>query len=422
MQTRVLLQHKSSTMPGVSGAVVILSRSFRTMPSQFHLLEKGSQRCAKTGSSQRVISVRSKVEVSAAPAAESTATSKKKIVAVLFKGGEYAKNPKFLGCVENALGLTDFLKEGGHEYIVTDDKEGDGSRLDQELADANVVITTPFHPAYMTAERIKKAKNLELILTAGIGSDHIDLHAAAERSLTVAEVTGSNVVSVAEDEVMRILLLTRNFLPAWQQSASGGWNVAELASRAHDLEAKTVGTVGAGRIGIEVLKRLQPFKLNLLYYARHEVKEAEETGAKWESDLDVFLGKCDTVTINLPLTDKTRGMFDKSKFAKMKRGAYIVNNARGDIMKVDDVVEALKTGQLGGYGGDVWSPQPPPPDHPWRSMPHQAMTPHLSGCTLDAQLRYAAGTKENLERFFEGKPLPEDNVIVAKGELASQYM
>lgn len=182
------------------------------------------------------------------------------------------------------------------------------SELEKHIEDMHVLITTPFHPAYVSAERIKKAKNLELLLTAGIGSDHIDLPAAAAAGLTVAEVTGSNTVSVAEDELMRILILLRNFLPGYQQVVHGEWNVAGIAYRAYDLEGKTVGTVGAGRIGRLLLQRLKPFNCNLLYHDRLKIDPEleKEIGAKYEEDLDVMLPKCDVIVINTPLTEKTR--------------------------------------------------------------------------------------------------------------------
>jgi len=353
--------------------------------------------------------------------ARGSAGGKKKILGVLYKAGEYAKNPDFLACAENGLGLKDWLKEQGHEYIVTDNKDGDNSELDKQLPTINILITTPFHPAYMTKERIQKAKNLELIITAGVGSDHIDLHAAAEAGLTVAEITGSNVTSVAEDEIMRILILMRNFIPGYKQIINGEWNVAAVAYKARDLERKVVGTLGSGRIGQEMAKRLQAWDVTQLYYARHQNEKIEQYGATWEKDLDTFLGKCDVISINVPLTDKTRGMIGKEQIAEMKKGAYLVNNARGPIVDRDAVVEASKSGQLGGYGGDVWYPQPPGKDHPWRYMPNHAMTPHLSGTTLDAQVRYAEGTKNLLECWFTGKPFPEDDYIVREGKLASQY-
>lgn len=345
----------------------------------------------------------------------------KKIVGVFYTANEYASmNPNFLGCAENALGIREWLESQGHQYIVTPDKDGPDCELDKHIPDLHVLISTPFHPAYVTAERIKKAKNLQLLLTAGIGSDHIDLKAAAEAGLTVAEVTGSNTVSVAEDELMRILILVRNFLPGHHQVVNGEWNVAAIAHRAYDLEGKTVGTVGAGRIGRLLLQRLKPFGCNLLYHDRlkMEPEVEKEIGAKFEEDLDAMLPKCDIVVINTPLTEKTKGMFDKAKIAKLKKGVLIVNNARGAIMDTQAVVDACSSGHIGGYSGDVWYPQPAPKDHPWRYMPNQAMTPHISGTTIDAQLRYAAGTKDMLEKYFKGEDFPAQNYIVKDGELA----
>ncbi|KAB1209182.1 Formate dehydrogenase, mitochondrial [Morella rubra] len=348
----------------------------------------------------------------------------KKIVGVFYKANEYASlNPNFVGCVERGLGIHDWLESRGHQYIVTDDKEGPGCELEKHIPDLHVLITTPFHPAYVTAERIKKAKNLQLLLTAGIGSDHIDLNAAAAAGLTVAEVTGSNVVSVAEDQLMRILVLLRNFLPGYHQASSGEWNVAAIAHRAYDLEGKTVGTVGAGRIGKLLLQRLKPFNCNLLYHDRlkMDTELENQTGAKFEEDLDAMLPKCDVLVINMPLTDKTRGLFDKERIARCKKGVLIVNNARGAIMDAQAVADACSKGQIGGYGGDVWFPQPAPKDHPWRNMPNHAMTPHISGTTIDGQLRYAAGVKDMLERYFKGEEFPPQHYIVKEGKLASQY-
>lgn len=348
-----------------------------------------------------------------------------KIVGVFYKANEYASlNPNFLGCEENALGIRQWLESQGHQYIVTDDKEGPHCELEKHIPDAHVIISTPFHPAYMTAERIKKGKNLKLLLTAGIGSDHVDLNAAAAAGITVAEITGSNVVSVAEDELMRILILVRNFVPGYKQIVEGDWKVAAISYRAYDLEGKTVGTVGAGRIGKELLKRLRPFNCNLLYHDRQSIgpELEKETGASFEKDLDAMLPKCDVVVINMPLTDVTRGMFNKERINTMKKGVLIVNNARGAIMDTEAVVEASKTGQIGGYSGDVWFPQPAPKDHPWRQMPNHAMTPHVSGTTIDGQLRYAAGVKDMLARYFKGEDFPAQNYIVKDGKLASQYI
>src|SRR5712692_1911528 len=157
-----------------------------------------------------------------------------------------------LGSVSGELGLRGFLEERGHRLVVTSDKDGPDSVFERELAEAEIVISQPFWPAYLTAERIAKAPRLKLAVTAGIGSDHVDLQAAIERGITVAEVTYCNSISVAEHVVMMILALVRNYIPSYQWVVDGGWNIADCVSRAYDLEAMAVGTVGAGRIGTAV--------------------------------------------------------------------------------------------------------------------------------------------------------------------------
>src|SRR4029077_16284417 len=145
--------------------------------------------------------------------------------------------------------------------VVTSDKDGPGCTFERELPDADVVISQPFWPAYLTSERIAAAPNLKLAVTAGIGSDHVDLQAAIDRGMTVAEVTYCNSISVSEHIVMMILALARNYIPSYQVVVEGGWNIADCVSRSYDLEGMSVGTVGAGRIGSAVMRRLQPFEV-----------------------------------------------------------------------------------------------------------------------------------------------------------------
>jgi formate dehydrogenase len=327
---------------------------------------------------------------------------------------------ELLGCVSGELGLRAFLEGRGHELVVTADKDGAESVFERELPDAVVVISQPFWPAYLTAERIAKAPELKLAVTAGIGSDHVDLQAAIERGMTVAEVTYSNSISVAEHVVMMILALVRNYIPSHEWVLRGGWNIADCAARSYDLEGMQVGTVAAGRIGSAVLRRLKPFEVGLHYTDRHRLPaEVErELGVTFHDDVESLVQACDVVTINAPLHPETEHMFDEQLIAKMKRGAYLVNTARGKICDRDAVARACESGQLAGYAGDVWFPQPAPRDHPWRSMPHQGMTPHTSGTSLSAQARYAAGTREILECFFDGRPIREEYLIVDGGRLA----
>ncbi|MHB8233184.1 MAG: NAD-dependent formate dehydrogenase [Solirubrobacteraceae bacterium] len=327
---------------------------------------------------------------------------------------------ELLGCVSGGLGLRKFLEERGHTLVVTSDKDGPDSTFERELTDAEVVISQPFWPAYLTAERIAKAPQLKLALTAGIGSDHVDLQAAIDGGLTVAEVTYSNSISVAEHVVMMILALVRNYIPSYQWVIDGGWNIADCASRSYDLEGMQVGTVAAGRIGSAVLRRLAPFEVGLHYTDRHRLPEVAESelGATFHESVESLVEVCDVVTINAPLHPETENLFDERLLAKMKRGAYLINTARGKICDRDAVAHACESGQLAGYAGDVWFPQPAPRDHPWRSMPHHGMTPHVSGTSLSAQARYAAGTREILECYFDGRPIRDEYLIVDGGALA----
>ncbi|KAL4248170.1 Formate dehydrogenase [Abortiporus biennis] len=354
-----------------------------------------------------------------------TPNSNMKILAILYQGGNAAKEePRLLGTVENELGLREWLTSLGHEFIVSDDKEGPDSVFEKNIVDAEVLITTPFHPGYLTADLINKAKNLKICITAGVGSDHVDLNAARSRAISVLEVTGSNVVSVAEHVVMSILLLVRNFVPAHEMIERGDWQVSDIARNAFDLEGKVVGTIGAGRIGYRVLQRLVPFNVKeLLYYDYNPLPEqaAKDINVRRVEKLEDFVSQCDVVTVNCPLHEGTRGLVNADLLKHFKKGAWLVNTARGAICDKDAVAAALKSGQLSGYSGDVWNVQPAPKDHVWRTMKNplgggNGMVPHYSGTTLDAQARYAAGTKEILENYFNGAPQTPANIIVDGGK------
>jgi formate dehydrogenase len=345
-----------------------------------------------------------------------------------YPGGQTVPTPKavdfkpgaLLGSVSGELGLRKYLESRGHEFIVTSDKDGPHSMFERELVDADIVISQPFWPAYLTAERIAKARKLKLAVTAGIGSDHVDLEAAINRGITVAEVTYSNSISVSEHAVMMMLSLVRNYIPSYHWVVKSGWNIADCVGRSYDIEAMHVGTVAAGRIGLAILRRLRPFDVHLHYFDRQRLPETieRELGLTWHATVEDMVRVCDVITINAPLHPQTENLFDDALISKMKRGAYLVNTARAKICNRDAVVRALESGHLAGYAGDVWFPQPAPNDHPWRTMPHHGMTPHISGTSLSAQARYAAGTREILECWLEGRPIREEYLIVDGGKLA----
>ena len=335
------------------------------------------------------------------------------------KGRDFVPG-ELLGCVSGELGLRKFLEKNGHELIVTNSKDGEECEADKHILDADIVISQPFFPYYLTKQRIEKAKNLKMAITAGIGSDHVDLQAAIDHNIDIVEVTFCNSRSVAEHIVMMILSLVRDYHNQHRIVNDGGWNIADAVKRSYDVEGMHIGTVAAGRIGLDALRKLKPFDVNLHYFDRHRlpISVEEELNLSFHDSVESLVKVCDVVTINCPLHTETENLFDQKLISQMKRGAYIVNTARGKICNREAIVEALKSGQLSGYAGDVWFPQPAPNDHPWRSMPNHGMTPHTSGTSLSAQARYADGVREILECFFDGLPIRDQYLIVKDGKLA----
>jgi len=327
---------------------------------------------------------------------------------------------ELLGCVSGELGLRKFLEERGHTLIVTSDKDGDNSVAAKEIVDADVVISQPFWPFYLTRELIEKARNLKLAITAGIGSDHVDLQAAMDNDVDVVEVTYCNSISVSEHIVMMILSMVRDYHNQHAIAKSGGWNIADAVQRSYDVEGMHIGTVAAGRIGLAALRKLKPFETHLHYFDKHRLpKDKEkELNLTYHDSVKSLVAVCDVINISCPLHPETENLFDDELISKCKPGAYIVNTARGKICNKDAIAKALKSGQLSGYAGDVWFPQPAPNDHVWRTMPNHGMTPHTSGTSLSAQARYAAGTREILECFFDKKPIRDPYLIVKDGQLA----
>ena len=335
------------------------------------------------------------------------------------KGRDYTPG-QLLGCVSGELGLRKFLESNGHELIVTNSKDGDGCEADKHIVDADIVISQPFFPYYLTKERIAKAKNLKMAITAGIGSDHVDLQAAMDNKIDVVEVTFCNSRSVAEHIVMMIVSMVRDYHNQHRIVNEGGWNIADAVQRSYDVEGMHIGTVAAGRIGLDALIKMKPFDVHLHYFDRHKLPDSveKELNLTFHESVESMVKVCDVVTINCPLHPETENLFDDAMISKMKKGAYIVNTARGKICNKDAIAKALKSGQLSGYAGDVWFPQPAPNDHVWRSMPNHGMTPHTSGTSLTAQARYADGVREILECFFDGTEIRNQYLIVKDGQLA----
>ena len=335
-----------------------------------------------------------------------------KIVA-LFPETEEGLDNQLLN-TDKAIGLRDFLKDSDHELVILKNGEED---LDKHLSDMDIVISAPFYPAYMTKERIEKAPNLKLAITAGVGSDHVDLDAASKNDVGVVEVTGSNTVSVAEHAVMDLLIVLRNFMEGHRQSVEGEWDLSKVGNQARELQNKTIGIFGFGRIGQLVAERLKPFNVTIQHYDPTNQKDNENSRFV---EFEELVKTSDAITIHAPVTPSTDNLFNEDVLNKMKKGSYLVNTARGKIVNTQALVNAVNSGQIQGYAGDVWYPQPAPADHPWRTMPRNGMTIHYSGMTLESQKRIEDGVKDILNRFFNNEPFQDKDIIVASGRIASK--
>ena len=219
---------------------------------------------------------------------------------------------------------------------------------------------------------------------------------------------------------MMILSLVRDYHNQHRIVNEGGWHIADAVKRSYDVEGMHVGTIASGRIGYDVLRKMHPFDVHLHYFDKHRLDpdKEQELNLTYHNSAESLVAVCDVINISCPLHPETEHLFNDELISKCKPGAYIINTARGKICDKDAIAEALKSGQLSGYAGDVWFPQPAPNDHVWRTMPHHGMTPHTSVTSLSAQTRYADGVREILECLFDGEEIRNEYLIVQGGDLA----
>ena len=222
------------------------------------------------------------------------------------KGRDFTPG-ELLGCVSGELGLRKYLEDAGHTLVVTSDKDGEGCVADMELVDADIVISQPFFPYYVTREKMESAPNLKMAITAGIGSDHVDLQAAMDHGVDVVEVTYCNSRSVAEHIVMQILVLVRDFTTQHNIVNDGGWHIADAVSRSYDVEGMHIGTIAAGRIGLDMLRKMKPFDVHLHYMDRHRLPESieQELGLTFHETVESLVSVCDVINISCPLHPQT---------------------------------------------------------------------------------------------------------------------
>jgi len=253
----------------------------------------------------------------------------------------------------------------------------------------------------------KSLPRLRIISKYGIGVDKIDVKYATEKKIPVLFTPGVNHTTVAEHTFLLLLALEQNFLYGVDASRKGEWK----RKTGHEVLGKTIGIIGLGRIGKEVVIRARAFGMEVIAFDLYwDEAFAKQYGVRRAATVDEIFAVSDYISLHTNLTPETRDLVGAKNIAKMKKGVLILNCARGEIVNTADMVEALKSGQVGGYGTDVLDEEPPPADHPLLRLPTCIVTPHVASRTFESVERQALASVQNLLKAAKGeKPIAQVN-------------
>ncbi|MGD2069624.1 MAG: phosphoglycerate dehydrogenase [Gemmatimonadota bacterium] len=276
-------------------------------------------------------------------------------------------------------GLGSLLEDDRFEVLLAHDWEP--GRVEEALARAHGLVVRS--GTRVTRRLLGRAPVLEVVGRAGVGVDNIDLEAATERGVAVLNAPAGNTVSAAELAMALVLSTVRRIPEADRTIREGRWERSRFAGV--ELRGKTLGLVGAGRIGGEVARRARAFGMVVVVHDPWLTDERADDLGVARMELDALLGRADVVSLHVPLTDETRGMIDADRIGRMKAGAFLVNASRGGVVDEHALARALVDGRLGGAALDVYAEEPLPEDSPLRAAPGLVLTPHLGASTAEAQ-------------------------------------
>ncbi len=306
---------------------------------------------------------------------------------------------KILVTEEIAESGLQILRDAGHDVEVRLGLSPD--ELREAVADASAIVVRS--GTKVDAGVIDAAPRLQVIGRAGIGVDNIDLEAATRRGIVVVNAPQSNTLSAAEHTMALMLALCRHIPEADRSMHAGEWKRSAFVGV--ELADKTLGIIGLGRIGSLVAQRSLAFGMRLLAYDPYVSSDRARQMSVELVSLEELCRRADVITIHLPKTPETVGLINKERIALMKPSVLIVNTARGEIVDESALASALHEGRIAGAAIDVYSKEPPGPDHPLLTAPNTILTPHLGATTAEAQDK-------------AGKSVAEQVVAVLRGELA----
>ena len=309
----------------------------------------------------------------------------------------------------------DFFKsiyDGHIDYSKFDVVRVGKGRPEEEICelvrDADILMSDPFHHLDVTKKIIEAGKELRLIQCHTVGYDDVDIVTARERGIPVANSAGIAAKPMAEYTIMAALYFLRTIKYADEELRNGRWAQEEITTQPHlipqEFGSKTLGIVGYGNIGREVARIARTFGTKILYHKRSRLSEEMEgeLGIKYASFEDL-ISSSDVLSVNVPLTDETRGMIGEEEIAMRKQGAILINTSRGGIVDEEALAIALKEGKLRGAAVDVFKNEPIDYDCPLLGLQNVILTPHISAVSPDMMKRVPVMVCENLNRIYEGK-------------------
>ncbi|AMQ18548.1 D-2-hydroxyacid dehydrogenase [Thermococcus peptonophilus] len=288
------------------------------------------------------------------------------------------------------------LKKAGFEVIY--EEYPDEDRLVELVKDVDAIIVRS--KPKVTRKVIEAAPKLKVIGRAGVGLDNIDLKAAEERGIKVVNSPGASSRSVAELAIGLVFAVARKIAFADRKMREGVW--AKKQCMGIELEGKTIGVVGFGRIGYQVAKIANALGMNVLLYDPYPNEErAKEVGGKFVP-LEELLRESDVVTLHVPLVETTYHLINEERLKLMKPTAILINAARGAVVDTDALVKALQEGWIAGAGLDVFEEEPLPKDHPLTKLDNVVLTPHIGASTVEAQMRAGVEVAEKIVEALKG--------------------
>lgn len=285
---------------------------------------------------------------------------------------------------EDAMAM---LADFGETVVATD--------LLRDAADADGMVC---RLQTVSGDVIRAAKRLKVIARHGVGYDNIDIAACIERGIPVCVTPEANALSVAEHVIGALFALSRGFVAAHNAQAAGDFSVRNRLPLGIELEGRTMGIVGLGRIGRIVARKAQGLGMRVVGFDPYAVDPPCPVVS-----LDELIAAADVVTLHTPLTPETHHLINRERLAAMKRGAILINASRGPVVNEADLLEALTSGHLRGAALDVLDPEPPAPDNPLLKLANILVTPHVASNTEEAMRRMAVTAAEEVIRVLSGQ-------------------